>query len=60
MANLANKTVLVTGASRGIGRATALVMANAALACLSTTESHKVTQIRSSRRSEPAVAKPMP
>jgi 3-oxoacyl-[acyl-carrier protein] reductase len=29
MVNLANKTALVTGASRGIGRATALVMANA-------------------------------
>ena len=29
MANLTNKTALVTGASRGIGRATALALANA-------------------------------
>src|ERR1700758_4812049 len=29
MANLANKTALVTGASRGIGRATALALSNA-------------------------------
>jgi len=31
MANLANKTALVTGASRGMGRATALALAAAAV-----------------------------
>lgn len=49
MANLARKTALVTGASRGIGRATALAMANAGAYVLVHYESHKVTQIRSSR-----------
>ena len=29
MTSLANKTALITGASRGIGRATALALANA-------------------------------
>src|SRR6266853_1309779 len=42
MASLTNKTALVTGASRGIGRATASALANAGISKAATIKDHTV------------------
>jgi len=60
MTDLTNKTALVTGASRGVGRAAALALPPRGPASSSTTVAAPMRRNPSSRRSTPMAAGPMP